>query len=84
MIWQKINYIHSNPVRAGLVKAARDYQWSSFGSFYLGQAGPIAIDHDWAWPEDAEKLARAVTELRERKGKLPNFLKSFNKNEPPS
>lgn len=34
MIWQKINYIHANPVKAGLVKSARDYYWSSFGSFY--------------------------------------------------
>ena len=30
MILQKINYIHANPVRAGLVSTARDYQWSSF------------------------------------------------------
>ena len=26
MIWQKINYIHANPVKAGLVKSARDYR----------------------------------------------------------
>ncbi len=32
MIWQKINYIHANPVRGGLVKSARDYPWSSFRS----------------------------------------------------
>jgi len=30
MIWQKINYIHANPVKAGLVKSAKDYPWSSF------------------------------------------------------
>jgi REP element-mobilizing transposase RayT len=34
MIWQKINYIHANPVRAGIVKSAKDYPWSSFRSFY--------------------------------------------------
>ncbi|HKP37046.1 MAG TPA: transposase, partial [Pyrinomonadaceae bacterium] len=33
MIWQKINYIHANPVKAGLVKSAKDYPWSSFDSF---------------------------------------------------
>lgn len=36
MIWQKINYIHSNPVRAKLVTSAKDYRWSSFHSFLSG------------------------------------------------
>ena len=26
---QKVNYIHLNPVRAGLVARAEDYRWSS-------------------------------------------------------
>ena len=34
MIWQKINYIHANPVKAGLVRSAKDYYWSGFRSFY--------------------------------------------------
>jgi REP element-mobilizing transposase RayT len=29
MLMQKINYIHLNPVRAGLVERATDYRWSS-------------------------------------------------------
>ena len=29
MFMQKVNYIHLNPVRAGLVKRAEDYHWSS-------------------------------------------------------
>ncbi|HKR58765.1 MAG TPA: transposase [Pyrinomonadaceae bacterium] len=29
MFIQKLNYIHQNPVRAGLVKQATDYRWSS-------------------------------------------------------
>jgi putative transposase len=28
MIWQKINYIHANPVKAGLSKSTKDYRWS--------------------------------------------------------
>ena len=31
MIWQKINYIHDNPVKAGLVTSAKDYRWSRVG-----------------------------------------------------
>jgi hypothetical protein len=26
---QRVNYIHQNPVRAGLVVGAEDYRWSS-------------------------------------------------------
>ena len=31
-------YIHQNPVKAGLVKTAKDYMFSSWGNDYLGQA----------------------------------------------
>src|SRR5207244_8370087 len=34
MIWQKINYIHANPVKARLVGSAKDYYWSGFRSFH--------------------------------------------------
>src|SRR5687768_2158774 len=30
MTWQKINYIHNNPLRAKLVDSAGDYRWTSF------------------------------------------------------
>lgn len=29
VIWQKINYVHQNPVEAGLVFRAEDYRYSS-------------------------------------------------------
>ena len=29
MLMEKVNYIHQNPVRAGLVEKAEDYRWSS-------------------------------------------------------
>ena len=63
MINQKINYIHANPVKAKLVKSARDYYWSSFRSFYCQGDEPLAVDHDWWWPDDAEKLAKAMKKL---------------------
>jgi REP element-mobilizing transposase RayT len=63
MIWQKINYIHANPLRAGLVNSAKDYRWSSFGSFYLEDEDRLLqIDKDWWWPEDVQKLERAMAE----------------------
>jgi len=68
MIWQKINYIHANPVRAGLVSSAKDYKWSSFRAFHYGSGEPLAIDQDWWWPDDSEKLSKAMKELGWRSG----------------
>jgi hypothetical protein len=63
MINQKVNYIHANPVKGKLVKSTRDYYWSSFRSFYCQGDGPLKVDHDWWWPDDAEKLSKAMKEL---------------------
>ena len=63
MIWQKINYIHANPVKAGLVKSAKDYRWSSFQAFYSGSEEPLIVDRDWWWADDSEKLSKAFKEL---------------------
>ena len=63
MIWQKINYIHANPVKAGLANSAKDYRWSSFRAFYLGDEELLKVDRDWWWPDDSEKLSKAMKEL---------------------
>ena len=63
MIWQKINYIHANPVKANLVKSAKDYRWSSFRVFYNGASDPLPVDKDWWWPDDAEKLSKSMKNL---------------------
>ena len=63
MIWQKINYIHANPLKAGLVSSAKDYYWSGFRSFYSQSDEPLAVDHNWWWPEDSEKLSQAMKEM---------------------
>ncbi len=62
MIWQKINYIHANPIRARLVSSARDYRWSSFRDFYFNSGEPLSVDHDWWWSDDSEKLEKAMKE----------------------
>jgi putative transposase len=43
MIWQKINYIHANPVRARLLATTKDYPWSSFRAFHFDSGEP------WQW-----------------------------------
>ena len=66
MIWQKINYIHNNPLKAGLVDSAGDYRWSSFRSFYqLESEDLLSVDHEWWFEGDLEKQKEA-----QRRGEL--------------
>ena len=66
---QKINYIHANPVKAGLVTSAKDFRWSSFSAFYFETNEPLAVDKDWWWPDDVQKLKEAVKDLAQAKKK---------------
>jgi len=48
VLMQKVNYIHQNPVREGLVERARDYRWSSaraWAKCTIDQE-PLAVDLD--------------------------------------
>jgi REP element-mobilizing transposase RayT len=48
MFMQKVNYIHLNPVRAGLVERAIDYRWSS-ARIWQGcplEDEPLMVDKD--------------------------------------
>jgi hypothetical protein len=40
---QKLNYIHENPVRAGIVDKAEDYLYSSARTLILNKKGLIPI-----------------------------------------
>ena len=41
---QKLNYIHQNPVKAGLVEKAEDWPYSSAKNYLLGDNSLIEID----------------------------------------
>ena len=45
---QKVNYIHQNPVRAGLIERAEDYRWSSARWWSRRPLGdePLRVDID--------------------------------------
>ena len=63
MIWQKINYIHNNPLKAGLADSAKDYKWTSFRSFYkLELEELLQVDEDWWFADDVRKLSEAMAE----------------------
>ena len=44
-IWQKIRYIHENPVRAGLCKKPEEYRYSSALYYYLGECNWNFLTH---------------------------------------
>lgn len=43
----KINYIHMNPVKRGLVKNPEDWKWSSYRDYAFGEKGPVLVDTEW-------------------------------------
>ena len=54
LIWQKIDYIHNNPLKAGLVRRANEYPYSSFNAWY-GTPGEVLVPIDKEfWWEDME------------------------------
>ncbi len=47
---QKLDYIHLNPVRAGLCNAPQDWRFSSFSAYFpAGLDVPIAVDKHPFW-----------------------------------
>jgi hypothetical protein len=46
-IRQKLNYIHLNPVRAGLCEHPAAWKWSSYRAYLPHAAGSVPIEMDW-------------------------------------
>jgi REP element-mobilizing transposase RayT len=59
-IRQKLNYIHMNPVRAGLCDHPAKWRWSSYHAYFPHEAGAVPIEVDWRWLWSAEELAAAA------------------------
>jgi len=46
-IQQKLNYIHLNPVRAGLGEHPAEWKWSSYRAYLPHEPGSVPIEMDW-------------------------------------
>jgi putative transposase len=46
-VMQKLNYIHMNPVRAGLCDHPSNWKWSSYRAYHPHEAGSVPIEIDW-------------------------------------
>jgi putative transposase len=47
----KLNYIHNNPVKAGLVSDPCDWPNSSASDWLMDRKGPLRVDKDFRWME---------------------------------
>ena len=56
-IEQKIDYIHNNPVRRGLVENAEEFQYSSFGAYFpdSGHEPLVRVDNWEGAPDLSER-----------------------------
>jgi REP element-mobilizing transposase RayT len=61
-IRQKLNYIHMNPVRAGLCDHPGKWRWSSYQAYLPHEPGtvPIEIDQRWLWSEEELSAAEST------------------------
>ncbi|MDQ1639183.1 MAG: REP-associated tyrosine transposase [Pyrinomonadaceae bacterium] len=61
-IRQKLNYIHMNPVRAGLCDHPGKWRWSSYKAYLPHEPGsvPIEIDQRWLWSEEELSAAEST------------------------
>jgi putative transposase len=41
---EKLEYMHANPIKRGLVDAAEDWRWSSYRSYRTREEGPVRIE----------------------------------------
>jgi len=48
MFWAKLNYIHNNPVKAGLVNRVKDYKYSSARNYINKDQSVLEVDVEYA------------------------------------
>ena len=67
---EKLDYIHANPVKRGLVKHPKDWPWSSWAFYATGVQGVVTID-----PTGGElKRKEAPPFAKSAKGRAPSLL----------
>jgi putative transposase len=47
---EKLNYIHWNPMKRGLVDRPEDWRWSSYRYYQTGEPGRVTIESSWRGP----------------------------------
>jgi len=55
---EKLQYMHRNPVKRGLVQEPEQWKWSSYRSYALGEEGMVKIN---LWPKAVMKIRRVAS-----------------------
>jgi putative transposase len=55
--FEKLKYIHRNPVTRGLVEKPEDWPWSSFRHHSTGEIGTVEIESWWTGTRRSSGLA---------------------------
>jgi REP element-mobilizing transposase RayT len=73
MMWQKLEYMHNNPVKRGYVDDPVHWRYSSARN-YAGQQDVLEVKTDWWLPTagDAERRGRHSHAERGNEGNMPN------------
>jgi putative transposase len=45
--FEKLRYMHRNPVKRGLVASPEQWRWSSYRYYLLGEPGPVRVNEGW-------------------------------------
>jgi putative transposase len=45
--FEKLRYMHRNPVKRGLVDSPEQWRWSSYRHYFFGEAGPVQVNVGW-------------------------------------
>ena len=69
---EKIDYMHKNPVKRGLVSEAGEWAWSSYRHYASGYRGVVEIESEWT----AARRNRAAAETQVSKARpgAPNVV----------
>jgi putative transposase len=72
----KLRYLHTNPVKRGLVKDPAEWRWSSFRHYSLREVGIVEIESDWtARDREQEENGDAVPRTFLRPEPAPSLSK---------
>jgi putative transposase len=61
-LWTVARYIERNPVRAGIVRQAEDWRWSSARGHIIGESDALLTQPDWLEASEREAYRRHVNE----------------------
>lgn len=59
----KLEYIHQNPVKRGLVTAAEHWKWSSFRHYAFHEVGLVEIESEWTANEREARITGRMSRI---------------------